>query len=417
MNPAEPAGRGEGGREFFLGVVAIVGLALTGWTIAAASGAVRDDAAELRDPAAASPAVDRLTRSIDYMEARWARGAANAVLGARLADRHLARFRLAADARDLERAERIARMALRYARDEAAARARLSHVLLARHRFREALAEARAATAADPDDAAARGTQFDAALAMGAYAEAESALAALPAGTLTRRLREARWLMAHGRSEEAHDRMLAACRELDGAPVRGETRAWCWTELAAIQRELAGPEAAMAVLGRALEAQPGYRGAVEALADLARDRGRLVEAASLYERLLSDAHPDLHLRLAEVRRALGDREEADRHERAFLALATRPGAERLHVLELARFYARCPESLSPRLTCEDALERAVAMVRREAARRPAVEVQETLARVLDRRATRLRALGVFGAEERTGLLREALGPHLGAAWR
>src|SRR2546426_5311344 len=99
------------------------------------------------------------------------------------------------------------------------------------------------------------------------------------------------------------------------------------------------------------------------------------EAGRLYARIAADAHPDLYLRLAEVYRALGEPAAAEGWEREFLRVARAPGAEALYAHPLALYYAARPMTL----------DTALAIARRDVARRPAVESWDVLSWILFRR--------------------------------
>lgn len=324
-----------------------------------------------RAPAAAADTAIT-SRSIAFFERRLARDPGNFLVAGALATRYLMRFQVGADLGDVERAEAVARGALPLAADTAAALARLSVIYLTQHKFVPAYVAAGRAVASDPADRDALGALFDAAMAQGRYAEAESALARLAPGRLDYQLRLAHFLTALGRTDGAYYTLDRACRQLERSQVPPQGVAWCLTELAHLQRTRAGAPAAAALLERALEIQPGYRGAVEGLADLAYARGDWRGAERLYRRIAADAHPDLYLRLAEVRAAQGDSAGAREHEVRFLSVARAPGAEALYARPLALYYAAQPE------TCDSA----AAVARRDVARRPAVESWDVLGWVL-----------------------------------
>src|SRR5206468_10652105 len=187
--------------------------------------------------------------------------------------------------------------------DTAGAFARLGVVYLTQHKFAEAYAAARRAVAWNPRNQEALGLLFDAGVATGRYAVAESTLSRLAPGRVSYQLRLAHWLSALGRMDGAYHAMDHACRELARAQIRPQAVAWCLTELAKIQHVRDGEAAAAALFGRALETQPGYRAALEGLGDLAYARGDWGEAARLFRQIAADAHPDLYLRLAEAHRS------------------------------------------------------------------------------------------------------------------
>lgn len=335
--------------------------------------------------AAAEPADTAVTsRSIAYFEKRLASNPGNYMVKSRLVGRYLLRFGTSADLGDVARAERLARDLVNTAPERGAALSRLSGVLLMQHEFAPALDAAREALAVDSLAQDAVGAWFDAALAVGRYREAESALARLRPGTLAAQVRRAQWLDASGRSDAAYDTFDRICRQLERSGQRPTVVAWCLTQLAAVEHARRGPEAATALLQRALGVQPGYRGALEGLAHLAAARGEWSRAVELYARIAADAHPDLYLRAAEVAAALGDSARAEQYERRFLAVAGRSENEALFGQALALFYAeRGPHW---------AQDTALALALRDVTRRPTVESYDLLSWVRYRRGEPVPAL-------------------------
>ena len=344
-------------------------------------------------PAAAAASDTAITsRSISFFESRLAQDSDNFMVGGQLVARYLMRFQVAADLEDVRRAEVVARSVLPLVSDSAGAFARLGVVYLTQHKFAEAYAAARSAVAWNPRNQEALGLLFDAGVATGRYAVAESTLSRLAPGRVSYQLRLAHWLTARGRTDGAYHAMDHACRQLARAQIRPQAVAWCLTELAKIRHVREGEAAAAALYGRALEIQPGYRAALEGLADLAYARRDWAEAARLFRRIAADAHPDLYLRLAEAHSALGDSAAAARWERAFLRVARAPGAEALYAHPLALYYAARPLTL----------DTAVAVARRDVARRPAVESYDVLSWVLFRRGELSSALAASDRARRWG---------------
>ena len=323
--------------------------------------------------AAADTAI--VSHSIDFFEGRLAGDPRNPMIGGQLVARYLLRFQVGANLEDVRRAEVVAREIMPLQSDTAGALARLGLIQLTQHRFAAAYDAARRAMRWNRRDQAALGLWFDAAMAMGRYGEADSALGRLTPGRLAYQLRLAHSLTARGRIDAAYYSMDRACRQLERASAPPQVAAWCRTELAKVVHQREGPDAAAALLERALALQPGYRGAIEGLADLAYARGDWDEAARGYARIVADAHPDLYLRLSEVSRALGDTARAAASEREFLRVARAPGAEPLYAHPLALFYAEQPATR----------DSAVAVARRDVARRPAVESWDVLSWTLFRR--------------------------------
>lgn len=344
-------------------------------------------------PAAAAASDTAITsRSIAFFETRLARDPDNFMAGGQLVARYLMRFQVAADLEDVRRAEVVARSVLPLVSDTAGAFARLGVVYLTQHKFAEAYAAARRAVAWNPRNQEALGLLFDAGVATGRYAVAESTLSRLAPGRVSYQLRLTHWLTARGRTDGAYHTMDHACRQLARAQIRPQAVAWCLTELAKIRHVREGEAAAAALYRRALEIQPGYRAALEGLADLAYARRDWAEAARLFRRIAADAHPDLYLRLAEAHSALGDPAAAAGWERAFLRVARAPGAEALYAHPLALYYAARPLTL----------DTAAAIARRDVARRPAVESYDVLSWVLLRRGALSPALAASDRARRWG---------------
>jgi len=377
---------------------------LTAASILAGAGACRPggSAADFATVAADTSIV---SRSIEFFEGRLAADPNNYLVAGRLAGRYMVRFGLAADARDVERAEALARRLTTLAPDRAASMGRLSGVLLTQHKFAESLAAARAAVAADPGDEDARGALFDATLASGAYREAEAALRAMRPGSLATLVRRAQWLDATGHATGARETMERVCRQLEQSAARPSTVAWCLTELAGLVHRERGPEAAGAVLDRAVKVQPGYRGAAEQMAHLAAARGEWEAAHRLYQRIAVDAHPDLYLRLAEVAGRLHREEERSQWERRFLEVVSQPEKEALFGPELALF-------LVERNGPGDGAA-ALAIAEREIARRPTTESLDLLAWVHYRRGEPEAALAASDRALATGSPSPALEYHRG----
>ncbi|HEV2150610.1 MAG TPA: hypothetical protein VGR37_24645, partial [Longimicrobiaceae bacterium] len=199
-------------------------------------------------------------------------------------------------------------------------------------------------------------------------------------------------LAAHGEVDGAYATLARTCEQFRESSLRAQRIAWCLTELARLQRERRGADAARAVLREALRVQPGYRGAMEGLADLAHADADWKEAARLYRSIATDAHPDLYLRLAEVHRALGDPSAAAACEQAFLRVAARPQAEALHAHPLALVYAARPSTR----------DEALGVALRDAGRRPSVESYDVLSWVRFRRGELHEALAASDSASRWG---------------
>ncbi|MGH7574998.1 MAG: tetratricopeptide repeat protein [Longimicrobiales bacterium] len=350
------------------------------------------------DPAAGPNAeleAQVLMQTIDAHERRLEVDPRNPIVAAALVRHHMVAFQLDNELTHLERATTLAEGLLPTALDRAAAHARVAAARLSLHDFRGALDAARNAVAGDSSDEAALGTLFDATTAAGAYDEAERALTALRKAhprTLATHLRHARWLEAKGTAGEAFTRLEPACRRLRARAVRRQLVAWCETILGGFDGAAGDLEREAAWYRQALATQPGYLPAIEGLAGIAYRRSEWERAATLYRTILTDAHPDLHLRLAEVMRAMGDERAADAHEQRFVRLVSTSRARALHAHELALFLSSHPERR------DEALE----VIMRDVAVRRSVEALEVLAWVHLARGELRQALGASAAARSRG---------------
>lgn len=343
-------------------------------------------------PGNADADVATLSRSIDFFEQRLARDPENILVASHLAERYMLRYQLAANQSDVERAGAVARDVVTISPERVGALARLSSIHLAQHEFVDALAMAEQAVQEDSASATALSALFDAGMASGRYDRAEWAIQRLPAGSAGRQIRTGRLLAAHGEVDGAYAAMGRVCEQFQRESLRLQLVAWCLTELAALQHERRDSGAARTLLREALRVQPGYRGAIEALADLAHANGDWKEAARLYRFIATDAHPDIYLRLAEAQRALGYTSDAGKYDRAFLRVAARPDAEALHAHPLALFYAARPA------TRDAALE----VARRDVERRSAMESYDVLSWVHFQRGELREALAASDSAFRWG---------------
>ena len=364
--------------RFWLGSMAALGV---GAALAISRVAVRSAARVL--PAASDTAIT--SRSIAFFEGRLVQDPDNFMVAGQLVARYMLRFQVSANLADVRRAESLARSVLPLVSDTGGAYARLGAVYLTQHKFAAAYDASRRAVNWNPRNQGALGVLFDAAVATGRYAVAESALTRLTPGRLPYQFRAAHMLAMQGRIDGAYHALDHACVQLASAAARPQALAWCLTELAKIQlaRDGEGEPAAAALYRQALQVQPGYRAGIEGLADLAFARGDWRKAGELFSPIAVDAHPDLYLRLAEVHRALGEPAVAERFERQFLAVARAPDAEALYAHPLALYYASSPMTI----------DTAVAIAQRDVARRPAVESYDVLSWVLFRRGDIVQALG------------------------
>jgi tetratricopeptide (TPR) repeat protein len=324
------------------------------------------------------------SRSIAFFEGRLRADSGNTLIAGHLADRYVQRFMQSARMQDVDRAVALAHEILNGPVPRAPALARLASLHLMRHAFSDAYTTARAAVDAQPDHEGALAALFDAAMATGRTAVADSALEQLDRNTVTWRLRQAHRLDEQGRADAAFANHEKVCDRLERSALPASTQAWCLAELAGIEHARSGPSAAERLYLRALRIQPGARGAIEGLADLHHARGEWQDARDLYLRIATDAHPDLYQRLAETAQQLGDADETAHWEREFLRVASVPEAEPLFANFLGHHYAASDER-------ED-LDAALGLALRDLERRDTKQAWDLLARVRFRRGELAAAL-------------------------
>lgn len=312
-----------------------------------------------------------VSHSIAWFEERLARDPGNTEVAGRLAARYILRFGTGADLADVRRAERLTRRVVDSGAGGATALARLSGILLMQHDFSGALSAAERALRSDPSDPDALGAFADAALAAGRMAEGRATLERLPSRALGTMVRRAQWLEATGHGAGAYALMDRVCARLERSAARPQVTAWCLTELARSAGVTAGPDAARGIYRRALRAFPGYRAALEGMAGLALERGDWRGAERGFRRILSDAHPDLYLRMAEIASLKNAPAERHHWEAEFLRVAAVPANEALYGNLLALHLAQREDDVSR--------ARAVAIAEREVARRPTTDSWDLLA--------------------------------------
>ncbi len=345
-------------------VAVLLGGALAWWSTASS----------LRDGGVPSADISRVSHSIEFFEGRLAADPQNYLVLQKLIDRYVHRFALAADLMDVARADALARELVKRGPDTVTALSRQATILLMQHRFAEAFVAASHAVAYDSTDLDALGAMYDAALAGGNYGAAEWALERLPGNALETLVRRAYWAEGMGDGATASRSFGRVCRQLERSARPQHVRAWCLVELGGLEHGHFGARAARARYREALMVLPGYRAAIEGLADLAQAEGRWSDALRLYQQIAVEAHPDLYLRLAEVYRAIGDSGSAGRATERFLDVAGRPEHEPLYGVPLISY-------LTTQGT-EASLDRAYALARRETERRPTMASFDTLGWVL-----------------------------------
>lgn len=312
---------------------------------------------------AAPRAAEVLEMNIAEYERRY-EGPYDLLIGSRLAAAYATRFSASGDPADLDRALELTTELTETWPAKPEIRNRLASLYITAHRFDDAFRLASETVKADSTEQGALAVLFDAAMAMGAYEVAGSALADLDADSFGRHVREARWLDARGENREARRRMRKACERIEDTAASRLVVAWCFTRMA----DLTSGAAVPAWHQRALAAWPDYRGVREARADAAYAEGRWNDARELYMTLRSDAHPDIYLRLAEVAAMRGDGSAARTWNDRFISTAGAATVEPRFAQSLAVYLARHGRAAD-----------AVTVMQRELDRRPSIETHALLA--------------------------------------
>src|SRR4029453_10354871 len=225
----------------------------------------------------------------------------------------------------------------------ARANALLAVVQLARHQFREALASVRTALDQDPSEQAPQAIAGDALIELGEYDEAGRAYARLSGLEGPRRpdARVAYLKFLRGDTPGAIASMREAVARSAVAMPLGEPLAWTRTQLGPLllsTKDLAGAEAAYR---DALTALPGYHPALAGSAAVQAARGKLPDAAALYQKALDVVPlPEYAAALGDVHTKLGRTSEANK-QYALVEYIGKLSAlnQTVYNRELALFYA------------------------------------------------------------------------------
>jgi tetratricopeptide (TPR) repeat protein len=302
-------------RPVVIGAIATAVALGAGWTVARVQTPAR--------PAPASPADTELAlrrEHIAFYERRLVEDPESAADHGQLAGLYLQRARESGDIEDYHRAERAARrsLAIRSARN-GKTRLVLASSLLARHRFPEAMQEARTLVAEHSEVSSYRALLGEIELEMGDYDAARATFA-----TLARVQRElavaprlARWAEITGRTAEARRllrRALADARARVDLP--NEQLAWFHLRVGDLELRDGRLRAAEAAFREGLAARPGDERLIAGMA-------RLEAARRKWRRVI----------------AYGD-ELGDRADIATLALVGDAYAARRDSADAERWYAR-----------------------------------------------------------------------------
>jgi tetratricopeptide (TPR) repeat protein len=245
-------------------------------------------------------------------------------------------------------------------------------ILLGQHEFQRAVDTAEQINRAMPDDVLVYGFLVDGYTELGRYAEAEKAaqwMLDIRPGNVPGLTRAAYLRELFGDHEGAVELMDTAYRRTANAEV--EDRAWILTQIAHLSLLTCRTGAAEALLHEALKLFPDYHYALAQMAELRAAQGRLQEAATLRARHVEVApHPENRYELGAALARAGKAADAQIEWRAFetAARAEMSGCDNANV-ELIYYYV--DHAGRP--------AEALAIARREAARRRDVRTLEALA--------------------------------------
>ena len=244
-------------------------------------------------------------------------------------------------------------------------------ILLGQHEFARALAAAEQINRTTPDDVLVYGFLADGYVELGRYPEAEKAaqwMLDMRPGNVPGLTRAAHLRELFGDHAGAVEFMDAAYRRTAESEV--EDRAWILTQIAHLSLLTCRTDAAERLLNDALTAFPNYHYALALLADVRLQQGRLADAVALRQQHYDAApHPENQFELAVLLQEAGRTAEAEAAWSKFEAAARREmeGWDNANI-ELIYYYADYAARPAE----------ALAIARKEAARKPSVRTLEAL---------------------------------------
>lgn len=252
------------------------------------------------------------------------------------------RARETSDVDDYVRAEKALQRALRINPKHVQAQASLAGVQFSLHEFGTALATARP-IADNPRGVQALGTLGDAHLALGEYAQAQSAYTRLLAWAATPAAysRLASLAAVRGNTEQAISLLARAAALALKSGDYGESLGWYSYQLGELSFRVGRLDAAEAHYRDALHAFPDYPLALGGLAKTRAARGDLRSAIALYRRATAIVpQPELVSALGDAYRATGDVASARTEYATVQVIAKLVNAKRqVYNRQLAIFYA------------------------------------------------------------------------------
>ena len=241
-----------------------------------------------------------LERTVAAMAARVRADPADREASVALADALLRQSRVTGNAALAVRAEEVARAALRLSPGDGPVQRVLGAVLLSRHKFAEAAAEAERLATHRPQDAALQGIIGDGRVELGDYEQAFAAfdrmIALRPDAASYARVSYARELQGDLRGALDLMRMAAEAT----SPRDPEAQAWGYSRVGYLELALGRADEAGRQFRRADAVFPGYPAVAIGLAKVALTRGDAEEACAIARRHFESAPS------AELAEAIGD---------------------------------------------------------------------------------------------------------------
>jgi tetratricopeptide (TPR) repeat protein len=339
---------------------------------------------------AMSTSREGLQRTIQDMERRLHEHPDDAAAAVSLADTLLRQARVSGNAGLALRAEEALTRVLRDDPLTYEARRMLGAVYLSQHRFREAIREARRASAQRPTDDWNYGVIGDGHLELGEYEEAVSAFQQMmdlrpTAGAYAR---AAYALELRGRLEAALEAMRLAT---DATPPDDrESMAWHHAQLGDLYRQMERPQEAALEYAWADRSFPSHPFAERGMAELLAAGGDLAGAVAKFDALMARSpSPDLAARLGDLYAALGRGADASR---AYALAEAGWRFDAPHPAQLARFLADHDRKL----------DEAVALAERTAAERHDIFTEDALAWCYFKSGRVREAAAAIARAQRTG---------------
>jgi tetratricopeptide (TPR) repeat protein len=265
---------------------------------------------------AAAPSTSRadLERTVAAMEARLSADPADRDASVTLADALLRQSRVTGNTALAVRAEEVARAALRLGPDDEPVQRVLGAVLLSRHKFAEAAAEAERLATRRPHDAALQGIIGDGRVELGDYdagfAAFDRMMALRPDAASYARVSYARELQGDLRGALGLMRMAAEAT----SPRDVEAQAFAYSRLGYLELALGRADEAARQFRRADAVFPGYPAVAIGLVKVALARGDAGEACAIARRQFETVpSAELAEAIADAAVRLGRTAEAERY--------------------------------------------------------------------------------------------------------